>query len=70
MYRQDKKREYVQVETAGHYAKENEVKMADGTIGYVDLSHGGYCPRRATHYRANNQRPAEKRRNIRLHSKH
>ena len=69
MYRQNKKREYVQAETAGHYAKENEVKLADGTIGHVDLSHGEYHPRH-THYKANNQRPAAKRRNIRLHSKH
>lgn len=44
MYRQNKRREYVQAETAGHYAKENEVKLADGTIGHVDLSHGEYHP--------------------------
>lgn len=68
MYRQNKKKVYEKTVEAGHYIKENEVKMADGLIRHVDLSRGEYHPRK-THYRANNQRPARKRHNIALHSK-
>jgi hypothetical protein len=66
LYRQNNKRVIEKVTENGHYAKENRVHLADGTVGFVDLSQGEYHPRR-TRYNRNNQRPAAKRRNIRLH---
>lgn len=66
LYRQNNKREYEKKIECGHYAKENRRSLADGSVGIVDLSQGEYHPRR-TRYNHNNQRPAAKRRNIRLH---
>ena len=68
MYRQNKNGEYVKTVEVGHYAKDNVVRMGDGSIRHVNLAHGEYHPR-VSHYKANNQRPARKAHNIALHSK-
>lgn len=69
MYRQSKKGVYVKTVEAGKFAKDNVIKMADGSTRHQDLSHAEYHPR-ITHYRANNQRPARKAHNIAIRSKH
>lgn len=69
MYRQRKNGVYVKTVEAGQFAKDKMIKMDDGSTCHQDLPHAEYHPR-VTHYRANNQRPAQKAHNIAIRSKH
>ncbi len=69
LYRQGKNGEYKLSERAGHIGP--MMTMKEQIKRHVfQYPLGEYHPRRTTNYKANNQRPAERRRNIRLHSKH